>query len=154
MGLFEQIKNYKIDICAICGGYEMMFESLNDIYALENEQPIKEEGFAFIPDNIIFEKEKILEKKTYELFGEKIEGFEIHHGVCKNYPLSFEKQNFKGTFVHQIFDNNEFRTKYFKSIKSDYVGFNFQEYKKQTVDNFISTLKAKLDVEHLIKSIS
>jgi adenosylcobyric acid synthase len=37
-GLFEQIKNYKKDICAICGGYEMMFENLEDIYALENEQ--------------------------------------------------------------------------------------------------------------------
>lgn len=153
-GLFSQIQNYNKNICAICGGYEMMFESLEDIYALENEEASKEEGFAFIPDNIIFEKEKILEKKSYDLFGEKIEGFEIHHGMCKNYPLSFEKLNFKGTFVHQIFDNNGFRTKYFKSIKSDYTGFDFQEYKKKTVDNFISTLKSKLDVEYLIKSIN
>jgi adenosylcobyric acid synthase len=74
--------------------------------------------------------------------------------MSKLYPLSFEKENFKGTFVHQIFDNNEFRTKYFKSIKSDYIGFDFQEYKKKTVDNFISTLKSKLDVEYIIKSIS
>ena len=74
--------------------------------------------------------------------------------MCQKYSLSFEKENFKGTFVHQIFDNNEFRTKYFKSIKANYVGFDFQEYKKQTVDNFISTLKSKLDVQHIIKSIS
>jgi adenosylcobyric acid synthase len=74
--------------------------------------------------------------------------------MCKNYPLSFEKENFKGTFVHQIFDNNEFRTKYFKSIKADYNGFDFQEYKKQTVDNFIYILKEKLDVKHILKSIS
>jgi len=74
--------------------------------------------------------------------------------MCKNYSLSYEKQNFKGTFVHQIFDNNEFRTKYFKSIKADYKGFDFQEYKEQTVDNFIGTLKEKLDVEYIFKSIS
>jgi adenosylcobyric acid synthase len=153
-GLFEQIKNYKKDICAICGGYEMMFESLNDIYALENEQALKEEGFGFIPDIITFEKEKILEKKSYDLFGTKIDGFEIHHGMCQKYPLSFEKENFKGTFVHQIFDSNEFRTNYFKSIKTDYIGFDFQEYKKQTVDNFIETLKEKLDVNHILKNIS
>ena len=55
--------------------------------------------------------------------------------------------------MHQIFDNNEFRTKYFKSIKSDYVGFDFQEYKKQTVDNFISTLKAKLDIKRVLDSV-
>ena len=101
-----------------------------------------------------FEKEKVLKKESYELFGTKIDGFEIHHGMCKKYPLSFEKENFKGTFVHKIFDNNEFRTNYFRSIKKDYVGFDFQEYKKKTVENFISTLKDILDVEHILKSIS
>ncbi len=153
-GLFEQIKNYQKDICAICGGYEMMFETLEDKYSLENEQAISEEGFGFIDDVIVFEKEKILEKKSYELFGSKIDGFEIHHGMCQKYPLSFEKKNFKGTFVHKIFDNNEFRTNYFKSIKSDYVGFDFAKYKKNTVDSFISTLKEKIDVEYLIKNIN
>ncbi|QKF78744.1 cobyric acid synthase [Arcobacter defluvii] len=153
-GLFEQIKNYKKDICAICGGYEMMFETLEDRYSLENEEAISEDGFALIDDVIVFEKEKILEKKSYELFGTKIEGFEIHHGMCQKYPLSYEKKNFKGTFVHKIFDNDEFRTKYFKSIKSDYIGFDFALYKKQTVDSFISTLKEKIDVEYLVKSIS
>jgi adenosylcobyric acid synthase len=153
-GLFEQIKNYQKDICAICGGYEMMFETLEDKYSLENEQAISEEGFGFIDDVIVFEKEKILEKKSYELFGSKIDGFEIHHGMCQKYPLSFEKKNFKGTFVHKIFDNNEFRTNYFKSIKSDYIGFDFAKYKKNTVDSFISTLKEKIDVEYLIKNIN
>ena len=153
-GLFEQIKNYKKDIFAICGGYEMMFESLEDIYSLENENALKEDGFGLIDDVIVFEKEKVLKKESYELFGTKIDGFEIHHGMCKKYPLSFEKENFKGTFVHKIFDNNEFRTNYFRSIKKDYVGFDFQEYKKKTVENFISTLKDILDVEHILKSIS
>ncbi|BAK74517.1 cobyric acid synthase [Arcobacter sp. L] len=153
-GLFEQIKNYQKDICAICGGYEMMFETLEDKYSLENEQAISEEGFGFIDDVIVFEKEKILEKKSYELFGSKIDGFEIHHGMCQKYSLFFEKKNFKGTFVHKIFDNNEFRTNYFKSIKSDYVGFDFAKYKKNTVDSFISTLKEKIDVEYLIKNIN
>jgi adenosylcobyric acid synthase len=153
MGLYEQIKKYQKNICAICGGYEMMFERLDDTYALENEHPLKEEGFGFIPDVITFEKEKVLEKKTYDLFDCKIDGFEIHHGMCIKYPLSFEKENFKGTFVHQIFDNNAFRTHYFKSINPNYVGFDFQEYKKHTVDNFIDVLKAKLDVNYLLKSI-
>jgi adenosylcobyric acid synthase len=153
-GLFEQIKNYKKDIFAICGGYEMMFESLEDIYSLENENALKEDGFGLIDDVIVFEKEKVLKKESYELFGTKIDGFEIHHGMCKKYPLSFEKENFKGTFVHKIFDNNEFRTNYFKSIKKDYAGFDFQEYKKKTVGNFISTLKDRLDEKYILKSIS
>jgi adenosylcobyric acid synthase len=153
MGLFEQIRNYKKDICAICGGYEMMFESLEDIYALENEQALKEEGFGFIPDNITFEKEKILAKKTYDLFDCKIKGFEIHHGMSKKYPLSFEKQNFKGTFVHQIFDHNAFRTKYLKAINPKYNGFDFQAYKQHTVENFIATMREKLDVQRIVNAL-
>lgn len=152
-GLFEQIQNYKKSICSICGGYEMMFETLEDVYALENEEPLKEEGFGFIADTITFEKEKILRKKTYDLFGCQIEGFEIHHGQSQKYPLFFEKENFKGTFVHGIFDNNAFRTGYFKSIKSAYVGFDFKAYKNQTITHFIATMREKLDVKRIVDAL-
>ena len=64
------------------------------------------------------------------------------------------KIKFQRYFCTKIFDNDEFRTNYLKSINKDYVGFDFAKYKKIQVDNFISTLKEKLDVEHIIKSIS
>jgi adenosylcobyric acid synthase len=152
-GLFEQIKEYKKDICTICGGYEMMFEFLDDKYAIENEQAIIEEGFGLLDETISFEKEKVLKKSSYELFGYKIEGFEIHHAISLKYPLYCEKENFKGTFVHGIFDNNDFRTNYFKSIKNDYVGFDFQAYKKNKIDTFIDEMRSRLDVNHILKSI-
>ncbi|MFA9373542.1 MAG: cobyric acid synthase [Poseidonibacter sp.] len=152
-GLFEQIKNFKKDICCICGGYEMMFETLNDKYALENNEALIEEGFAKIPSNIIFEKEKILKKQTYELFDCKIEGFEIHHGVCDKYPLSYEDDKFKGTFVHGIFDNDKFRNEYFKSINKNYIGYNFEEYKKNSVDTFVDTMRSRLDVQRIVDNV-
>lgn len=152
-GLFEQIKNFKKDICCICGGYEMMFETLNDKYALENNESLIEEGFAKIPSNIIFEKEKILKKQTYELFDCKIEGFEIHHGVCDKYPLSYEDDKFKGTFVHGIFDNDKFRNEYFKSINKNYIGYNFEEYKKNSVDTFVETMRSRLDVQRIVDNV-
>ena len=68
MGLFDQIKNYNGHICTICGGYEMMFETLNDKYALENNEPLVEEGFGLIPEDIVFEKQKVLKKQSYDLF--------------------------------------------------------------------------------------
>jgi len=153
IGLYEQIKNYKGDICTICGGYEMMFEALDDKCALENSEPLVEEGFGRIPSTITFEKKKVLKKQSYELFGENIKGFEIHHGMCDKYPLSYEADKFKGTFVHGLFDNDEFRTKYFKSIKSDYVGYSFKEYKKTTIDNFIDEMKSRLDVNRIEQSV-
>ena len=152
-GLFDQIQNFKKEICCICGGYEMMFETLNDKYSLENEEALIEEGFGKIPSSIIFEKEKILKKDTYELFDCEIEGFEIHHGVCDTYPLSYQDEKFKGTFVHGIFDNDKFRTEYFKSINENYVGYDFKEYKKTSVDTFVESMRSRLDVQRIVDNV-
>jgi adenosylcobyric acid synthase len=151
--LFEKIKEFKKEIFGICGGYEMMFSSLDDKYALENETAIIEEGFGFIDDVIVFEKEKTLEKKEYEIFDCKISGFEIHHGASSKYPLYFEKENIKGTFAHAIFDNDNLRYKLFKAINSNYQGFDFEKYKQNTINSFISLLKEKIDIETIKKGI-
>lgn len=152
-GLFEQLKNYKKPLYGICGGYEMMFKNLDDKYALENEEPIKEEGLGFISEDIVFEKEKILKKSSYELFRCKVEGFEIHHGVSKNYPLAYENKNFRASFVHGIFDSDEFRDKIFKEINPSYKGFRFNEYKKEKIDTFIAEMKKRIDVQRILEAI-
>ena len=152
-GLFEQIKEYKKDLCCICGGYEMMFEILDDKYALENSEAVREEGFGLIPSTITFEKEKVLKKQEYDLFDCKIKGFEIHHGMTKEYPLSFEKENFKGTFVHGIFDSDEFRFKYINSINPEYRGYSFSKYKKNSIDTFVEQMKSKLDVQRILDNV-
>jgi adenosylcobyric acid synthase len=152
-GLFEQLQRYEKTIYGICGGYEMMFETLDDSLQIENEHPSLEQGLGFIKDTIVFQKEKILKKSTFSLFDCTIEGFEIHHGISLKYPLCFENNHIKGAFVHGVFDNNAFRTHLFKTIKPDYVGFDFQAYKAQTVSNFIASMKEKLNVAHILKSI-
>ncbi len=138
-GLFGQLKQTKTPLFGICGGYEMMFEKLET-----------QEGLGFIDDVITFEEEKILKKSTYQLFDCEIEGFEIHHGVSEKYPLFFEE---KGTFVHSLFDNNRFRTNFFKTLNPNYQGFDFQSYKDKTITDFIEQMKSRLDVERIVKSV-
>jgi adenosylcobyric acid synthase len=152
-GLFEQLKNSKKPIYGICGGYEMMFETLDDSLQIENKEPKIEQGLGFIEDTIVFQKDKVLKKASFELFGHTLKGFEIHHGISLKYPLSFEKDSLKGAFVHGIFDNNAFRTTLLKAINPSYNGFDFQEYKTQTVTHFISTMKEKLDVQKIIDAL-
>lgn len=152
-GLFENIKSFQKDIFVICGGYEMMFNTLNDKYALENDTAIIEKGFALIDDEVVFEKNKILKKSSYKIFGFDINGFEIHHGVSKKYPLEYENEKLKGTFIHGIFDNDEFRTDYFKSICDEYKGFIFKSYKESKVDEFVNKMKSQLDVKRILNSV-
>ncbi len=153
-GLFEKIKEYQKTILGLCGGYEMMFNSLDDKFALENSMPCIEEGFGFIDDEIVFEQDKLLKKATYEIFDCEIEGFEIHHGVSKKYPISYETDNLKGTFIHAIFDNDNIRTKLFKAINNDYKEFDFKAYKKDTIDSFILNMKERLAVNKILENIN
>jgi len=153
-GLYEKIKEYDKTILGLCGGYEMMFEKLHDINALENDNAISEEGFAFIDDEIVFEKEKILKKESYDIFDCQIEGFEIHHGVSKKYPISYEKSNIKGTFIHAIFDNDNIRNNIFKKINPNYKEFDFKVYKKEKIDSFVNSMKEKLDINKIWESIN
>ena len=153
IGLFDQLKSLKKPIYGICGGYEMMFVSLVDSHCIENESVTMEEGLGFIDDIIDFAKEKILRKQQYEIFGCTLDGFEIHHGISQHYPLSFEKENIKGSFVHGVFDSDEFRNKIFKEINPDYQGFSFQNYKEKAVDSFIAQLSSKIDVDKILKEI-
>ncbi len=154
IGLFDSIKKYEKDILGLCGGYEMMFEKLFDKFALENSKPLEEEGFSFIDDNIVFEKQKILKKTSYEIFACEVIGFEIHHGQSKKYPLFFEDNRIKGTFVHGIFDNDSLREKLFKPINNQYQEFDFNKYKKDKIYEFISTLKDKIDIKKILDSIN
>jgi adenosylcobyric acid synthase len=135
-GLFEQLKTLDVEILGICGGYQMMFNNIIDNQAIEAESPNTIEGLGFVDDDITFQKEKIVKKETYFIFGKKINGFEIHHGTSEKYPLFYEKDKIKGTFVHGLFDDEA-----------------FEAYKKKTIRHFVETMKSKLDVQKIMQEV-
>jgi len=135
IGLAKQLQSTQKEILGICGGYEMMFENLIDNELIESSQKIVR-GLGLIDDNIIFQKNKILKRGKYKIFGKNIDGFEIHHGVSKKYPLYYHNGNILGTFVHNLFNNNKFK-----------------QYKKRTIDNFVYDMKRRLDIKRIIENV-
>jgi adenosylcobyric acid synthase len=135
-GLFAQLQTLKTEILGICGGYQMMFKNIIDNDAIEVIKPTTIQGLGFIDDEIIFQKEKIVKVDTYQIFGKNIKGFEIHHGISKKYPLSYEKGHIKGTFVHGLFDDKK-----------------FEIYKDKTINNFVETMKNRLNINKIIKEL-
>ena len=136
VGIFEQLQRRKKEILGICGGYQMMFKNIHDPHAIEAEKPMSVQALGFIDDDITFQKEKILKKTKYSIFATEFIGFEIHHGISLKYPLYYERNNIKGTFVHGLFEDEYFKT-----------------YKKKTINNFVNIMKKKLDVERILKSV-
>jgi adenosylcobyric acid synthase len=132
-GLFTQIKKIQQTksnhIIGICGGYQMLFEKIIDNHCIEVSTATTEEGFAFIDDVIIFQKEKILKKD-----GAK---FELHHGVSSKYPIEYKSENIYGTFWHGLF-----------------VDEWFEEYSKTTMTNFVNDMKQYLDIKRIVNIVS
>ncbi|MDD2780391.1 cobyric acid synthase [Sulfuricurvum sp.] len=137
VGLFDTLQMRTKEILGICGGYQMMFETIIDEGCVETSEPSREEALGFIDDVIVFQRDKVLKKGKYEIFGRAINGFEIHHGVSEKYPLSYEKGHIKGTFVHGLFDDEV-----------------FERYKKKTIEVFMETMRGEIDVERVIESIN
>jgi len=153
VGLYERLQKRSTAIYGICGGYQMMFERIDDPYAIENEVPTHEEGLGWIDDTIRLEPTKTLSKGTYDLFNDRVEGFEIRHGQSQKNQLWFEGNHVRGSFVHTVLENDSFRTNYFHSINPSYIGYDFQSRKHQIIEQFIEECKVKLDIERILNRV-
>ncbi|MBD3793879.1 MAG: cobyric acid synthase CobQ, partial [Campylobacterales bacterium] len=79
---------------------------------------------------------KIVRRGTYHLFGKDVQGFEIHYGVSRHYPLYFEEGNIKGTFVHGLFNDEK-----------------FESYKQKQIETFVDTMRKQIDVERIVRAL-
>lgn len=151
--IFEEIKKFNKKIFAICGGYQMLFEILIDIDGVENPKGDSESGFGFIDDVIEFRNKKILNKGLYQVFDSEYNGFEIHCGVSKKYPLFYQNDRIEGSFLHGIFDNDSYRSDRFNKIYADYKGYSYEKYKNSQIDSFSKMFKENINIDKIISNI-
>jgi len=150
-GFEEILTSKKQKIVAICGGYEMMFGRILDPDAVESEHK-EVAGFGRIKGDVVFAKEKIVKKGCYYLFGHMIEGYEIHNGVAKKRVV--KKKNLYATFVHGIFENDEFRFVLFSKIDKTYEGYDFKEYKAEAIKEFAEHIERHVDMGFIAKTLN
>lgn len=138
-------------IVAICGGYEMMFERILDPWHVESTcQETK--GFGRIKGEVVFEKEKIVKKGSYNLFDTIVDGYEIHNARAKKRAL--KKKNLYATFVHGLFDSDDFRYNLFYEIDKRYKGYSFKAYKEKAIDEFAKHIENHVDIEFIQGALS
>lgn len=152
-GLFDRLQRYRGSVYGICGGFEMMFASLDDPHAIESPEPDSEEGLGWIGESVAFEKTKRLTRGRYTLFGHTVQGFEIRHGRSASGLLSAEGERFRGSFVHAIFENDAFRTALFRTLNRDYIGYDFAQHKHDVIETFVGTCRERLDVERILSHV-
>jgi len=146
-GLSREIKAYSLgkgNIIGICGGMQMLGESLEDPYSKEGSNNVARKGIkgiGILPLKTIFDKNKKKRQvrcKSLWPCETTINGFEIHNGKSdlilenkgiKILPLFkednlgwyFENDNgcsTSGTYIHGIFENDAWRESFINLIRT------------------------------------
>jgi cobyric acid synthase CobQ len=125
-GMDQEIIDYARQggtVVGICGGYQMLGRELSDPHAIEtSDGTIKGLGLLEIDTVLAPEKTLVKQQGIHLESGEKIVGYEIHHGKTSNnlHPvLQFDNgetcgsrsadQRIWGAYLHGIFDQDSFR---------------------------------------------
>ncbi|WGI17850.1 cobyric acid synthase [Methanonatronarchaeum sp. AMET-Sl] len=121
-GLDKEIKKFNGPIIGICGGYQMLGETIinADIEGTGSEKEI--EGLKLLPTETEFRLDKKVKEVNFKIKIDKgllkgsegmVRGYEIHMGRTKhlnnlNQPLekgSAEQNMVLGTYIHGLFEN-------------------------------------------------
>ena len=94
----------------------------------------------------------MLKKENYEIFDCNVAGYEIHNAIAKKRHK--KHKNLYGTFVHGFFESDAIRNKLFSQINENYEGYNFQEYKKNSIEEFAYHVEQNIDIDFIHKSLA
>lgn len=183
-GLEVQIKkkaNSGTIIIGICGGYQMLGETITDENMTESSNISSIEGMGLLPVNTIYAEEKFTTKskgvildaegKFNKITGLNVEGYELHMGKsdirCDSSARPFIKMddgredgcvsgNVYGTYLHGFFDSDEVRNAILRYIARE-KGVELtdcisrKEYKEAQYDKLAESVRNSLDMEMIYK---
>lgn len=164
-------------VFGICGGYQMLGQTLSDPHGVECGGEVK--GLGLLNTHTVFEQEKHTVQITSRfaevegifqgLSGKSFTGYEIHMGqtTCENgktKPLTAtegaQQNNVYGSYVHGIFDEQEVATTIIKALleakgfdPSAVVGYDMAAYKELQYDKLAELARKSLDMEYIYKVI-
>lgn len=132
-GLAYRIKELghtgNVEIVGICGGFQILGREIADPYEIEASGHVN--GLALLPIFTVLEKEKTLTRRRliHKESNCQISGYEIHHGQTRSTaaPIFQEAGDADlgagsglvwGSYLHGIFDADEFRCWFVERIRS------------------------------------
>ena len=165
--IIEEHKKGKA-VYGICGGFQMMGESIQDPLGIEGE--IYEiHGLGILPVKTIITQDKKTEQCTFKFLDgtEANVGYEIHMGVTsadKSSPLCKTNGRFDdgyflnsktfGTYIHGFFDNAETVQYILNQVeKSAVVEFDHRAFKEEQYNKLAQHVRNHVDLEYIYKTM-
>ena len=114
-------------VVGICGGFQMLGRKIFDPLRTESNHA-ELDGLNLLPIETTFNAEKFTRQVTlpevnFKFLGSRIasknlDGYEIHSGISSGQRLVVSGQgNILGTYVHGIFDNDDFRRQFLNAVR-------------------------------------
>ena len=185
-GIADKIVNYAKNggrVIGICGGFQMLGRVVKDLYSVESH--LKEiVGLDLLDVETVLEKEK----RTYQVEAmidarckmqdARVKGYEIHMGETASHEQPFSiiinrnkgivKMNdgavsgngkIWGTYIHGIFDNDEFRTGLLNEIRAKrslhMQGIiSFQDKKDEGIKKLAEVVNKNIDIQRFFHTIN
>jgi adenosylcobyric acid synthase len=183
MGISKKIKEFYQSggyVFGICGGYQMLGEKISDDIMVDSHSISEIEGLSLLPVQTHFESEKTVKRVSgmviHQAFrGCKVSGYEIHLGVTspiendeflplmkiEEYVDGLADRDFKvaGTYMHNIFHNDEFRNNWLNLIRkskgySEKPVINTYSLKEEDYNNLAKEAYNYLDVAYIMNLIN
>jgi adenosylcobyric acid synthase len=157
-------------VIGICGGYQMLGESILDPQHIESE--IEElPGLGLLPVKTVLRPEKTTLQCTFRFreAGEDCSGYEIHMGdttalqpgeAVATFPNGRKDGYFRdartwGTYLHGILDNQIVIDSILAPYtKEESVPYDYREFKEQQYDKLAELLRTHIDMELIYNSIA
>ena len=156
-------------VIGICGGYQMLGETLSDPDGVEYGGEMA--GLGLLPVSTVFAGKKTRTRVNgtlpqlggifSSLSGQPYEGYEIHMGITGADGIVTGRGNVYGTYLHGFFDREEvtkavagalFRQ---KGLDPDAVrAFDIAAYKEEQYDKLAAAVRSALDMEAVYRVIN
>ena len=163
-------------VLGVCGGYQMLGETLHDPDGSESGRPQTLRGLNLLPTETTFCAEKHRAQVTDEVIaapftGAMLTGYEIHTGntIVRGEPFCTHmdgtkegctNQNVFGTYLHGLFDSGELTEKlaeYLCTCKgidpAAAVPVSMEEYRREQLDILADGVRNSLDMDAVYRAM-
>lgn len=173
----------KIQVAGICGGYQMLGNKIMDPHGVESGHK-RTDGMELLDIITTLDRTKttcqveataVVESAELGVKGNCfLKGYEIHMGNSEGdiglfmlkrsfhdsglIPDGSLKSNVWGTYIHGIFDNDEFRTGLLNALRQKkglpkQAAFNYFQKKEEAINRWAGILKDRVDICFIMRQL-
>lgn len=175
-GFKEALANYEGILFGICGGYQIMGQSIIDEEGWEVVKGETESGLGVFDTVTVFKGDKVTTNVEGFAEGKRIYGYEIHSGKTSGNKKPFVNIQLKegqaieyfdgemiddkyyGTYIHGIFDSNEFREYILNKIRrkkslNEKSSVDLRIKREEELERLAEIVRENINMEHIYKLI-